>query len=310
MMRARKSLLAVCCCLAGLSSLNANAQVVPTSAGSVEFLGLEKWTPQEIERRLGYKSSDQLHYCAIDLKRLGFPEAAVIGYHENGRRVTIITVIEPQRAGEIVYKPSPAQHISLPKQWTNLYRAAGEPHFLEGGILDYGRILPNALTDRPWLSDGTRQTWWPAAQALQKGDDFTLALRILNQADDPNARAAAAVVLMNFSNEDATWRSLVSGLRDPNELVQSVCLQALNSLATYYPRTVDWAPAVPDLVDLLHGTDLFAFDVVLKTLSATDISPALARPLLSHGGARLAIDYLRAHHAAARPAMSVLVPGR
>lgn len=290
------SLLAFCCCLAGLSSSSANAQVVPTSAGSVEFLGLETWTPVEIQKRLGYTSPDRLHYCAIDLKKIGFPEAAVIAYRENGRRVTIVTVVEPQRAAEIVYKPRPVQHILLPKQWMTLSQAAGDPSFLEGGVLDYGRGLPNSLTDRPWLSDGTRQTWWPAAQALQKKDDFRLALRVLNQANDANARTAAAVVLMNFSEEDAAWRSLVSGLRDPDPLVQSTCLQALNSLATYHPRTVDWAPAVGDLVDLLHGTDLFAFDFVLKTLSATNISPALARPLLSHGGARLAIAYLGAHH--------------
>jgi len=69
---------------------------------------------------------------------------------------------------------------------------------------------------------------------------------------------------MNFSSDDAAWRSLVSGLRDPDD---PTCLQALNPLATYVPRKVDWALSLSDLVHLLHGTDLFALQFVLKALT-------------------------------------------
>jgi hypothetical protein len=282
--------------LLAISPFAAHAQVVPTSKGSVEFLGLEKWTPAEIQKRLGYTSPDQLHYCAADLKKLGFPEASVFGYSEQGRRFTVVTVVEPQRADEVIYKTRPSAHISLSPQWQKLASITKDSAFLEGGILDYSRNLAGALADRPWLSDGTPQKWWPLVQSFDKESDFRQAQRVLGQADDPNARAAAAVVLINFSSKDAAWRNLISGLRDPDNLVQSVCSQALNSLATYHPRKVNWATSIPDLTDLLHGTDLFAFQFVLKTLSATEVSPALAGPLLSHGGARLVIAYLRAHH--------------
>lgn len=260
----------------------------------MEFLGLEEWTPAQIEQALGYKSSDQLHYCAVDLKKLGFPEVAVVGYSTQGHRHYLVTVVEPQRTAEVAYKSPPSQHVSLPAGWENLKKVTQQPGFLEGGILDYSRNLLGALADRPWLSDGTPQAWWPTLRIYRKQSDFKLAQQVLEQADDPDARALAAMVLMNFASEDTAWHSLVSGLRDPNNLVQATCLQALNSLATYHPRQVDWAPATSDLVYLLHGTDLFAFQFLLKALAVTKIDPVLAGPLLGHDGARLAIAYLRA----------------
>jgi hypothetical protein len=284
---------------AGLASLARPAllaQVVRTSAGSVEFLGLEKWTPAQIQQRLGYTSADQLHYCAADLKKLGFPEVAVVGYAEHGHRNAVVTVVEPQHAAEVVYKSRPSQHLSLPAEWGDIKAIPKEPGFLEGGILDYGRTLPGALTDRPWLADGAPHAWWPTMRSHLSESDFHSALQILQQSDDPDSRAIAGIMLMNFASADAAWHSLVSGLRDPNSLVQAACLQALNSLATYHPRKVDWAPATSDLVKLLHGTDLFAFQFVLKALTVTKIDPALAGPLLRHGGARLVISHLRAEH--------------
>lgn len=282
--------------ITALVTLNAGAQVVQTSSGSVEFLGLEKWTPAEIQQRLGYMSSDKLHYCAVDLKKLGFPEVSVFGYSDQGRRNTVVTVVEPERAADVVFKPRPSGQISLPSDWDDLTKVARQQGFLDGGILDYGRGLPGALSDRPWLSDGTPQAWWAKLQAYRKEIDFKRAKQILAESEDPSTRAVAAIVLMNFSSDDAAWRSLVSGLRDPDDLVQATCLQALNSLSTYLPRKVDWARSVPDLVHLLHGTDLFAFQFVLKALTVTQVDPALAAPLLGHGGGRLVIAYLGAKH--------------
>jgi hypothetical protein len=289
-------LLALFAALASLMSPTAAAQVVRTSAGSVEFLGLEKWTPAQIEQRLSYTSSDRLHYCAADLKKLGFPEVAVVGYSEQGHRNAVVTVVEPQREAEVSYKSRPSRHFALPTDWENLKKVTKQPGFLEGGILDYSRNLPGALADRPWLADGTLQAWWPILRGYRRQSDFKLAQQVLDQADDAEARSVASIMLMNFASEDAAWRILVSGLRDPDDLVQSTCLQALNSLATYHPRTIDWAPAISDLVSLLHGTDLFAFQFLLKALTVTKIDPVLAGPLLRRGGARLVIAYLRAEH--------------
>ena len=61
-----------------LARVAALAQVVETSNGKVEFIGLEKWTPATIQEKLGYASPDKFHFCAADLKeRLKFADASV-----------------------------------------------------------------------------------------------------------------------------------------------------------------------------------------------------------------------------------------
>jgi hypothetical protein len=272
------------------------SEVVKTSKGEVEFIGLETWTPKMIEEKLGYKSPDQLHYCAADLKRIGFPEAAVMGYMDHGKRYTIVTVIEPEYAHDVAFLPAPPQRITPPPSWQSLLSAVQQPNFLEGGVLDYARALPGAGSDRQPLSDGTPQVWWTVLHKFAGPADYTNARKILRADADPSARAAAALVLMNFSRYDAAWQDLVRGLRDPDVKVNATCLQALNSLSTFLPRKVDWTPSLPDIVPLLRGTNLFAFVFLLKALAATGVNQSLAGPLLSRGNARLVIAYLNAAH--------------
>lgn len=270
------------------------AQVVRTSKGAVEFFGLEKWTPEQIRQKLGYKSPDQMHYCAADLQKLGFADVSVVGSSENGRRLTFVTVVEPQRRDEVVYLAKPAGHIPGPPTWEPLRKALESPDFLGGGVLDYARTLDGADTTLPWISEGTEQLWWKRARVLNTDADFRQALEILSSDSDPANRSTAAVVLMNFANHDETWRSLVRGLRDPDARVNATCSQALNSLATYMPRVVDWRPVSEDIAHVLRGTNLFALRFLLKQLTATKIDPALSSYLLANGGGRLVLSYLRA----------------
>jgi hypothetical protein len=80
--------LAVC-----LMFLEARAQVVQTSEVTVEFIGLEKWTPKMIQEKLGYDSPDQLQFCALVLKeQLKFPDVYVFRFSGEGN-YTVIRVI-------------------------------------------------------------------------------------------------------------------------------------------------------------------------------------------------------------------------
>ncbi len=282
--------------LLGVPLIATPSDIVATSKGTVEFIGLEKWTPEMIEEKLGYNSPDQLHYCAADLKRIGFPEAAVMVYMNHGKRYTIVTVIEPEYAHDVAYLPAPHQQISFPALWHPVLSAAQQPSFLEGGVLDYARTLSGARSDQPPLPDGTPQAWWPSLLRLASVTDFSEARRILRDDADPSARAVAALVLMNFSTQDGAWQDLVRGLRDPDVKVRAICMQALNSLSTFLPRKVDWTPAAQDIVPLLRGTNLFAFVFLLKALTATGVNQSSARPLLSQGNARLVLAYFDAAH--------------
>lgn len=278
-----------------VSTVPARAQVVRTSKGVVEFFGLEKWTPDEIQEKLGYTSPDQMHYCAADLEKIGFVDASVVGSSENGRRLTFVTVVEPQRREEVVYLAQPTGHIPTPQTWDALRKALQTPDFLGGGVLDYVRTLNGADTTQPWLGEGTEQLWWKNARVLNTDADFRKALEALGSDSDSATRSVAAVVLMNFANHDETWRSLVRGLRDPDSRVNATCSQALNSLATYMSRKVDWLQASGDIEHVLRGTNLFALRFLLKQLTATKIDPALSSLLLANGGGRLVLSYLRAH---------------
>lgn len=284
-------------------------QVVYTSKGAVEFFGLEKWTPDEIQKKLGYKSPDQMHYCAADLQKLGFADASVVGMSANGRRLTFVTVIEPQRKAEVVYRDRPTRHIPLPENWDALRKAIATPDFLGGGVLDYVRTLAGADTTQPWLAEGTPQSWWTNARVLNTDADFRKGVEVLSNEADSLSRSAAAVVLMNFANHDDAWRSLVRGLRDPDGKVNATCSQALNSMATCMPRKVDWLPARDDIEHVLRGTNLFSLRFLLKQLTATRIDPALSSSLLANGGGCLVLSYLRAQedHDARNLAHNLLV---
>ena len=47
---------------------------------------------------------------------------------------------------------------------------------------------------------------------------------------------------------------------------------------------MNWAPATETLRAILDGTNLFAHNEMMEVLAATQVDPALARPLLKDGG--------------------------
>jgi hypothetical protein len=279
-----------------LLGLTAYGQVRRSTIGTVEFIGLEQWTPELIQRKLGYQNADGLHYCAQDLKAAGFPDVSVVGYMEDGRRYSVVTVLEPSRAHDALYLKEPRGTVRAPAHWSDLRALLQDPQLLSGAVLDYGRTLPTASQNQPWLADGLAQPWWEAARQLDNATDLRNALRVLPNDADPLGRITAAAVLMNFPAEDSAWRALFHGLRDHSENVRTVCFQALNSWATYAPKRVDWNPAQNDIAIILRGTNLFAFPFALKTLTVTHIDATLARKVLRGGGARLPLAYLMATH--------------
>ena len=77
----------------------AQAQVVDTSKGPIEFVGLEQGSLERIQKELGYKTPDSLHYCASELKkRLGFPDASAFTFIAESGQYKVITVVEPRLA--------------------------------------------------------------------------------------------------------------------------------------------------------------------------------------------------------------------
>ena len=89
-------------------------------------------------------------------------------------------------------------------------------------------------------------------------------------------RVAAIVVLSQIRASGSAWRALADALRDPAGLVRATATQVLSLLSNAAQRSVDWTPAMPALRALLHGTNLFAHNLVMEVLAATHVRPTLA----------------------------------
>ena len=259
----------------GFSSVG-RSQVVETSKGKVEFIGLEQWTPSIVQAKLGYNSTDALHYCAAELKeKLGFPDSVVAIYPEDGKLYTVITVVEPQYAERVQYRLEPSTAIPTPAEWRDLLAIVEQKKYINS-LLSYGESLRGALkVERAPVQDSDK-AWWQLLQQRRSEKDYRQTLRRLTQDGDYRNRVIAAMILTNFADRNAAWLALMDGVRDQNPFVNLTCYQALITLATYIPRKVDWAKAAPSIHHILNGTNLFAFKFVLNTLTKTQVSTKLA----------------------------------
>ena len=71
---------------------------------------------------------------------------------------------------------------------------------------------------------------------------------------------------------------------------------ALQWIRMHAIRRVDWSPVADDLAAILHGSNLFGFNELVRTLTATSVDPSMAKALLGNGGARLLLACLAAQH--------------
>jgi hypothetical protein len=278
----------------GLTAPNSpGQQVIETSTGKVEFIGLEKWTPKIIQEKLGYSSPDQLHYCVVELKKIGFPESSVVVYRQqDGKKYTVITVVEPESAGQVRYRLKPSGSLSIPDEWKELVQLVEEKKHING-LLDYG----STLGQRSKINDpeNSVEPLWKLLKQRRSIKDYRIALKRLADDGDYRNRVVAAMILTNFATRDAAWRALMEGVRDPDFWVSADSTQALITLTKYVPRRVNWSPVASGISYILSGTNLYALPHVLETLSKTNVSRKLAKPLFG-GGGRMVVAYLKASH--------------
>jgi len=292
----RLGILATAALVLGGCQVTARSQIIETARGRVEFVGLRNWDVATIEQRLHYESREQFYSHVLhDLTRkLGFAGAHCAVYREDGRPYKVITVLEPEELKRVRYLPEPELSLPTPAAWSDLLPIVQRRKFLNA-ILDYGSTLPGALSRDTLMSD-VDQKWFALLQRRQTEDDFNLAIERLARDRDERHRAIAAMVLANFGSRDAAWWALVSGLRDANEGVRTVCSQTLLTLVNFTPRRIDWSPAAEDLNLLLSGTNLSAYQWVIELLLKTRVSPKLADTLLQGDAPQLLLAYLHSSH--------------
>jgi hypothetical protein len=279
-------------------------QVIKTPKADIEFIGLEKWTAQDLYNNIvAANPGKPFHACAVYLTdTLKFADASVTMDLFQGRLYTIVTVVEPQFASRIHYRESPkvaqpanARFSSLaeiyrshPNEYMIALQLAGY-HF---GKPDYDVSKTGLGLDEETIAIVRRV--WQALDILKTPKDKALALEVINNDADYLNRVPAISVLGNFLDSDSTWQSLIDLFRENDSRISSSATALLTAHAQVQKRLVDWASATATLRALLDGTNLFAFVPTVKILTVTKVSPKLASPLLKDGGALL-IDFLKAN---------------
>lgn len=275
--------------LAGMASPGAG-QVLEGPEGPVEFIGLERWTAQGLFDAIRQTAPDQpLAACAATMKgELGFADAGVFGYvgstTAGSERYTVIIGIEDR--ARVRYRATGSETIVLPESWQALKSVADE----DLGALGMARELfdlrrdPENARKFAALFDvdlDALEPVWDLIAALDGEQDRLLAHQILARDASWMSRAIAATVLLNFGADEAAWHDLVAATIDPIGQVSGAATSVLRSLVQMEGGpTVRWDAAREPIAAVLDGTNPFAFQQVVRALTATGIEPALGKQLI------------------------------
>jgi len=213
---------------------------------------------------------------------------------------TTVTLIEPEDAACIQYRPSVAAAPTL-AEWKDALPLAAEAMVFQAVVQTYPLLAKGKADEAKSLLPNFGvlleqvQPGWDFLRAHTARKDHELALWVVGHHGNAQHRAVALAVLLNFADADLTWWHVADALRDPDEQVHSVASMVLGVLTRQSPRPVDWRPAAASLRPVLAGTNLMAYQTTLRALVATRIAPDLAADLLP-GAADLLVAHSKATH--------------
>ncbi len=297
-----------------------HAQVVQTRGGPLEFIGLEKWNAAVLWDSIhALAPGAGAHACATVLKEnFGFADASVHLMRDSaGAMYWTATVVEPQHAGRVRYRPIPAEHAltdpavlpiaqgffddALTTQIgmiTYRYVAAGHPdsalRIIASTEKEVSKFRPGFKVD----SAGVAGLWSFLRSAGNEAMKAAALRTLMSDGNDTN-RIVAAARLINFPDDPEVWYALMDAQRDSSNTVSATARSILSGFAREAPHRIDWRPAAGSIRAILGGTNLFSFDQIADVLAETGIAPALAAELL-HDNYHLALAKLKARHPATR----------
>ena len=191
------SILFLCVILFSLAS-HAETQVVETPEGSVEFIGLERWTVESLLDSLSVRSQriTPSQYPSA-LRELGFPRAAVDRIRPSGLPggpsrspawISLVTLVEPHRSDVVSLRGGLGSDDPLPASWLeadSLFRQHNPDFLVAVGL----RLLrnadgqpPPALTENLGPSrQSIVERAWTALEDLRSAGNLSDALTILQR---------------------------------------------------------------------------------------------------------------------------------
>jgi hypothetical protein len=279
------------------------AQVVQTPEGTVEFIGLNRWSVLMIQDSMAVHAPGKpLGQCAAVLKQLGFVSASAMQREgPDGQRRTVVSVVEPQHADRIQLRRVAGDSLPNSAAWQpgiDIY--SGHNHAFQSAIQWRGLWLQQdtAIVGQILQLAGDRATqvqdFWEFLDNHRGLTDLEKALHTIATDRNRTNAAVAAAILTNFPDEPQAWWALIDAHRDSREHVAATASQAMRGLLMAGPREIDWKPAAVTVRALLDGTNVFVLESVLSALASTKITPELAPVLLRDGGADLVLARLRA----------------
>ena len=266
----------------------------------VEVLGLERWTLRMLQDSVSrYVPGQKLHdaACMVTLRySLKFRDAMVRTYSgfsgpDSKQEFLSIRVAEPGSGPRWRTIP-PNDFMSLLPDYAGLLLPVTDS---AGSIwttrIDVGLYFRDSEQRTRMLSrgDSARRAAMQAdgdrvlvfLESHRSDTDRLRAMRSLDSNSVYANRMAAAYVLSNFPEHDATWHTLVRAMRDPHEGVRGAAQLALSTMSQ---RTIDWAPVSTELRMLLGGANLSALDDVMSMLVDTKVSSTLTPSLVRQNG--------------------------
>jgi len=278
-----------------------NAQIVETPFGKAEILGLKNWSLQKVLDLLAVKAPGKsIDKCAADLKQIGFPDASVIRYFDkDGKFYSVVTLVEPEFAKFVKYRNIPSDTLKDVPDWTQgIGIFKNNPMEFQIGLAKYklNQISKDTADFLKDLDEKKIKDFWQFISEHNHERDKELAIWILNNDGNYLNRVIASSILINFPESDLVWWILADALRDSDARVSSTAGLVLEYFSKNNPRNVNWEPAINTLFYLINGTNLFAFNTVLKVLSSTKVSEYLVPKMFSQTNGYLILSYLKANH--------------
>lgn len=296
--------------------INTFAEVFVTETGKIEFVGLENWEAKDlIDSISGLNPNGRFHPCAATLKsELGFADASVLMYmDENKKFYTVVKVVESNRIDKIHYKNVCDYKLPVIEKFKNIEPLLGERNRDFDSALRTYKYHTEAKPDSAkniieWMGTESKnvEKIWKFIEEHNTIEDYELAKWILNNDGNLVNQKCALLILMNFSEFDATWWTLLDLLRSDNHRIESAASHILQYFYKSCKRQIDWSPAINSVEYLLNGTNLFAYDHVLIVLTKTSVNKDLLAELLPDVK-ELLISHLLLEHTKAKEAVKLFL---
>lgn len=256
-----------------LSSFAQN--VVQEGRLTIEFLGLHKWTVQQLQDSVKkHNPNAKLAFCMAALKaNLGFADASVMRY----RDTLVITVVEPDDSALVKRNTYFPNNTSLPQDWYKFQQQ-----------FSYKTRERSFAINTHWWSDDSAKAvlqmynkevpiaaaldttiFWNIRTAIRSNSiSATLLSKVIHSSWDPYARETAAVAMSSLPDNDTCFSAIVHSLLDiasnspilrSNEYIMIIAEQRSLPVAL--------APMYADLRTLVNGANLPTYFTILGVIA-------------------------------------------